>query len=593
VIGAAEPCYFGPEDERLFGWYHPAAETRGPGLVICPPLFQEMIAAHRSLRHLAEEAAAAGLPSLRFDYHGSGDSAGSDLDPHRLAAWLASIRVACDTLRRASGVGSLVLVGVRLGAPLAALAALERYDVAGLVLWAPVASGRGFLRETGALARLTERDDMLAGLPEGAASASGFVLTPETVRDLGSLDISRIERRPARRILVVPHEDAPGAEATAGALAGRGAEVEERELPGLSAMLRLPHEATVPVEVIRATIEWARAREQPDAVTPDAVATSARPIRLVREGCPAGAECMRLPGDLEERAFVIGDRLFGILTQPTMPTSPRRPTIVLANAGAAYRIGVNRLYVTFARAWASLGFPVLRLDLGGLGDSLPAPGVAENEPYSAQAVNDLSQAAAALRDELGVGSVVVGGICSGAHAAFHAARQLPGITGVLMLNPVVFYWRPGDSLELADWRTYSELRDYGRRLARLETWRRLWRGEIRAGESVRSLAFRVAQAVRTLTRVGVRGSDAGDDAGRDLLRMCQDGKDVLLLFSDGEPGLDYLRYNHAGDLRRLSRCPGFRLEVIGTPGHNYPSVRAQRDVLERTTGHLLQHYGAA
>jgi len=139
MIGAAEPIYFGPQEARCFGWYH-AASGGGPlGLVICPPLFHEMIAAHRSLQHLAERASASGIPSIRFDYHGTGDSAGSDLDPHRLAAWVGSVQAACDALRRRSGVPQLVLVGVRLGALLAELAARARYDVAGLALWAPVA----------------------------------------------------------------------------------------------------------------------------------------------------------------------------------------------------------------------------------------------------------------------------------------------------------------------------------------------------------------------------------------------------------------------------------------------------------------------
>ena len=589
MIGAAEPLYFGPGEARCFGWYHATAGQGAVGLVVCPPLFHEMIAAHRSLQHLARSAAQSGFPTLRFDYHGTGDSAGSDLDPHRLDAWLASIHAACDTLRRRSGVGTIALVGVRIGATFAAVAAQRRYDVAGLVLWAPVASGRGFLRETGALARLTAHDDMLAGLPEGAASASGFVVAPETAEQLTALDLSQLERRPARRVLIVPHEDAPGAEATAGALHARGAEVETRALPGLSAMLRLPHEATVPTTIIDATIGWVRKLEVSTA-TPPSPPPHPRPVQLLRDDCPQDDERLQLADDIEERPFAIGGRLFGILTTTTAPT-PARPAVILANAGAAYRVGVNRLYVTFARSWAALGFSVLRLDLGGLGDSAPTASGQENEPYSSWAVSDVELAANALRAQLGVQAIVVGGICSGAHAAFHAARTLPGIAGVLMLNPVVFYWQPGDSLELGDWRIYSELRDYRRRLGRWDTWRRLLRGDLRAGPSARALGARVGQLLRSLNTALL--GQGTHDAGRDLLRMCGDGKGILLLFSNGEPGLDFLRYNHPGDLRRLAKCPGFRLEVIGTPGHNYPSVRAQHDVLERATEHLLQWYGAA
>ena len=561
MIGAAEPIYFGPQDGRCFGWYHATHAPARVGLVVCPPLYHEMLAAHRSLQQLALRAAAAGLPTLRFDYHGTGDSAGSDLDPGRLAAWLTSTRAACEALRRRSGVERVVLVGVRLGATLAAFAALQRFDVAGLVLWGPVGSGRRFLRESGALARFAAHDDMLAGLPEGAASASGFVVAPETVRELQELELEALDRRPARRVLIVPQEDTDTG-AIADALRTHEAAVEVRELPGLAAMLRLPHEATVPTAIIDATVEWAGSLETfPGAGEEGEAPAGAAP------GDPSRADdaVLALPDGVEEHPFTVGGRLFGILTRSG--TAEERPAIILANAGAAYRIGVNRLYVTFARAWATLGFPVLRLDLGGLGDSLAGTGGHENEPYSAAAVDDVGEAAEALRVHLRARAVVVGGICSGAHAAFHAGRTLPGIAGVLMLNPVVFYWRPGDSLELEDWRTYAELRD-DRPRAVWERWWRLLRGEDAT-------------------------SPAEDDAGRDLLRMCGDGKRILLLFSDGEPGLDFLRQHHPGELRRLAQCPGFRMEVIGTPGHNYPSVRAQHDVLERTTGHLLELYGAA
>jgi alpha/beta superfamily hydrolase len=344
VIRTAEPIYFGPDDGRCFGWYHPAVGGTGTlGMVICPPLFHEQIAAHRSLQQLAQRAAGAGIPALRLDYHGTGDSAGSDLDPQRVPAWLSSVHDACDTLRRRSGVSMLALVGVRLGALFAAFAAQKRYDVTGMVLWAPVASGRGFLRETGALAKLTARDDMLAGLPEGAASASGFVVAAETARDLGALDVSRLERRPARHVLVVPHEDAPGADATVGTLHAHGTDVETRDLPGLGAMLRLPHEATVPKVVIDATIDWLRPLGETTA-TPPTPAPQPRPV-LLRDECPGDDEVLRLPNGIEEVPLRVDDRLFGILTRPHVSTT--RPAVILANAGAAYRIGVNRLYVTF------------------------------------------------------------------------------------------------------------------------------------------------------------------------------------------------------------------------------------------------------
>jgi hypothetical protein len=55
-----------------FGWLHPAPGRRG--VVLCNAWGQEALCAHRSWRLLAMDLAAAGLPTLRFDYPGTGDS---------------------------------------------------------------------------------------------------------------------------------------------------------------------------------------------------------------------------------------------------------------------------------------------------------------------------------------------------------------------------------------------------------------------------------------------------------------------------------------------------------------------------------------
>src|SRR5207245_1595647 len=73
------------------------------GLVLCNPFGYEAICAHRTLRHFAEAAADAGIPALRFDYDGTGDSVGEDLEPDRLSAWIASVHRAAETLRREAG----------------------------------------------------------------------------------------------------------------------------------------------------------------------------------------------------------------------------------------------------------------------------------------------------------------------------------------------------------------------------------------------------------------------------------------------------------------------------------------------------------
>jgi alpha-beta hydrolase superfamily lysophospholipase len=149
---ARTPLFMGAGDRTLFGWYHaPADRAPSAAVVICPPLGHEYINAHRSLRHLADRCAEAGMAALRFDYDGTGDSAGDHGTAGRLAAWVDSIHRAIDELCAASRSQRITIVGLRMGALLGSLAACDD-PVAGLVLWAPCTRGRSFIRELRALA---------------------------------------------------------------------------------------------------------------------------------------------------------------------------------------------------------------------------------------------------------------------------------------------------------------------------------------------------------------------------------------------------------------------------------------------------------
>ena len=115
--------YFAAGDSACFGWLHhaPAAAQAGIAAVVCPPIGHEYTRSHRTLRHLADRLAAAGVPTLRFDYHGTGDSPGSDLEGARLDRWQQDIAAAIAHVRAQAGCERVCLVGVRLGAALASM----------------------------------------------------------------------------------------------------------------------------------------------------------------------------------------------------------------------------------------------------------------------------------------------------------------------------------------------------------------------------------------------------------------------------------------------------------------------------------------
>ncbi|HKU39800.1 MAG TPA: alpha/beta hydrolase, partial [Polyangiales bacterium] len=197
------PVWFGAEREPLFGMYHaPHGTPRRLAIALCPPFGYEAMCAYRPYLRLAELLAEHGFAVLRFDYHGTGSSAGGDLDPDRVGAWVGSICAAIDRLQALSGCGTVGLFGARLGAALAMLAAEQRPDVAALALWGPPLTGSAFLREELAVHKM--RAGQLAQEPalDGSGEALGFALSAETLQKLKALDLSRTTRGPGAALIL-------------------------------------------------------------------------------------------------------------------------------------------------------------------------------------------------------------------------------------------------------------------------------------------------------------------------------------------------------------------------------------------------------
>lgn len=135
---------------------------------------------------------------------------------------------------------------------------------------------------------------------------------------------------------------------------------------------------------------------------------------------------------MNEIPMLFGDErhLVGTLTLPAR--SPSEPMgVLLFNAGVIHRIGPHRINVKLARHLASLGFPCLRFDLSGQGDSRASSSAA---PYCEQSVADLRAAMDQLERTAGVHRFAIVGICSGADHGLACALADPRIAGLWMLD---------------------------------------------------------------------------------------------------------------------------------------------------------------
>lgn len=149
---AETPFFFAREDARLFGILHaPQGPAKPLAFVMSHPFGEEKLWSHRAFVSFARALVLRGHAVLRFDYCGAGDSSGMSADTS-LASHRADLLAAIGTLeRQVPTVQRIGLVGLRLGASLAALLveseASPRLRSAPLVLWDPILDGDAYFQE--------------------------------------------------------------------------------------------------------------------------------------------------------------------------------------------------------------------------------------------------------------------------------------------------------------------------------------------------------------------------------------------------------------------------------------------------------------
>ncbi|WP_439672248.1 Serine aminopeptidase S33 domain-containing protein [Cupriavidus necator] len=548
--------------EGCAGWLHQA--TGRTGVVLCAPLGHEAMWSHRAWRHLANDLAAAGVPVLRFDYPCTGDSAGDSDEPHFIGRAVASIVAAAAQLRTLAGVDRIVLCGLRLGATLAVLAAEAMREhpawhggVDGLVLLAPVVSGRAYLRELRALhlSWLNSAGPAQAHCapPEGVIDVLAFRIMSDTVREIETLKLECRAPCPTPRVLLL---DAwPGNGSAAGALAQRyreaGALAELVPFTEYSAAMQSAESASVPTQAWQQVISWLA----PDMAAAPALPDAARHER--RTSVASGPRAV-VDGTIEESVWLDGGRQFGVLCLPRDGV-PAPAAVIFPNTGGNHHVGDGRLYVTLSRRLARLGVVSLRLDVAALGDS---PGAHRQMSipaiYSPGPRADVSAAVDWMRAR-GFGRIVLAGVCSGAFLSLQTALANPGVNGLVMANLLKFRWdRADDAMAGKCVRSWQSWLAAARHAA---NWQRLLYGDARlvplAVAAMAQQAFRRVSDRLAFQLASWRGDENLSSvtsyaraAVRDL-----DGRRVRtdFLYGSEDIGLEEARLRFGKDLGALAR----------------------------------------
>lgn len=142
------PFFFQNGDSELFGvWHRPGEADSLRCFVFCHPCFEEKLWAQRVFVSFARELARRGYHVLRFDFMGHGDSDG-EFSRTSVTSRISDLSRAVEVLRNELGSNSSIgLLGLRLGATIAALYSERDPAISQLVLWDPIINGAQYMQE--------------------------------------------------------------------------------------------------------------------------------------------------------------------------------------------------------------------------------------------------------------------------------------------------------------------------------------------------------------------------------------------------------------------------------------------------------------
>jgi pimeloyl-ACP methyl ester carboxylesterase len=577
---AMKPIYF----NGCFGWLHtPPSGTQGTpraGAVLCAAFAQEEICTHYGMMALADELAAMGMPTIRFDYRGTANSIASDVS---LASLVADVEHASAYLRNHCAVGTVALAGLRLGAALALHAAASMPSVGAVVLMAPALSGSAFMRETRASAKISGLSGfdpvptMESGLP---LNTNGFHWSGSLQQEISSLNLTTAPPLKAPTLLL----PARGDRSTRTFLEtwrAADAPITELPFPDYEEWMKDPTTSVIPVETFTAIRTWLSSLDlsSEDARTP--VETSELGVLL---------------GDTfveEPIQFGRDGVLFGILCRPR-DRVPARVAALLLHEGSSHHIGDGGAYVGLARRLAEMGTASLRMDLTGMGDS-PAGDNPRHPHYDPERIAE-ALAGIDLLESRGCPVTVAFGLCSGAYTALEVTLADKRVIGNVLVNIQKFIWHYGDDIRVGSQENRRSFKGYLRALRNPGERKRIMDGGVDIKSVITVLIKRTARGVYNSVRSTLPPAEGSETARvhQKMRALAKRSVASNLIFSDDDPGLAEMLKQFGRKARRLAAFAPARMVLLHDADHHFNGSSVRRRYNELAVSimkNLIAEYG--
>lgn len=279
----------------------------------------------------------------------------------------------------------------------------------------------------------------------------------------------------------------------------------------------------------------------------------------------------------EATAFsCLGNTLLGIVAKPELAG---KTGVLVIVGGPQYRAGSHRQFVLLSRALAGAGYPVLRFDCRGMGDSEGLQGDFQSvSPDIAAAIDALQRCAPSVQD------VVLWGLCDGASAALLYCFDIhdPRVSALCLLNPWV---RSDASLARTQVKHY-----YTQRIVQKAFWTKLLSGKL-GRQALSELLRSVRLAITGRTHLALSASAPVRPTPTQLpypQRMALawhnfTGNILLLLSEDDYTAKEFLEYT-SNDLawKDSMKHPGLTRRTLQGADHTFSSAKYRAQVEDLT-----------
>ena len=283
--------------------------------------------------------------------------------------------------------------------------------------------------------------------------------------------------------------------------------------------------------------------------------------------------------EMQEDAFVFGTppTLVGIVTTPSAtPQVSDRTGVVFLNAGLVHRIGPNRLYVVLARTLAVLGYPCLRFDHSGIGDS---PASDDGRPFGERFVDEARLAMDWLHEHHECRRFILVGLCSGTLTAFNTACVDTRVCGLVLLTALLQDPATVPAEVVAEASDRRVARSYVTAKATSSSaWTRVLTGQA----NYRNVLKTGARLVTRHTRPKAIDPDVARVAG-EISRLVDRGVRVKFVFAEPTTVLEYFRMTLEPIIKGLARVD---VTIMKRSDHTFSGLDDQKRLAEAVSDWL-------